>query len=636
MQIPPTAPQFLWVYPEGRGWEYAFDALGNLTMRRDDKRNSLEETFEYDELNRLKFVYKNNTQTLAMTYDELGNILTKSDVGAYEYDPQRPHAVKYITPYQGGIFKSTSQNIHYSSFDKVSSIRQGADSLYIAYGSAYERIYADSYQNNILTKRRTYVGRLYEQEKEQATGKVKEKFYIFGGDGLVAVQITDDTGSKLSYVHKDHLGSMQCLTNDADALEQELSFDAWGNRRNPDTWEVYTTAPTGLILDRGFTGHEHIDLFDLVNMDGRVYDPVIGRFLSPDPVIQDPENLQSLNRYSYCLNNPLSLVDPSGYSWLSKNWRSLVTAAVAITVSVVTLGGATALGAVMLAGATGGFAGGFVGTLLNGGDLGQAFKAGVVGGLVGGASGFLSFAAGSVTSKGITAIIERAAKHAFAEAWMSGIQGQNIFHGMISGALSSVGNGFINSEVNGLALKMASSAVLGGTISEIGGGKFANGAVTGAYSMLFNDIQHDLMEERAKKALPMLEDGIRKVLATAKSGIKISSKDLVKNYGVPKKAAALINSFTVNNSSSIAVDWNGWTTPGVELVSNARFKDGIMNIQSVSFQKTWGDFSVNNPLYITGGAIGLHVNGSTFWNIFVDGNKASIYKDFKKYSDIAP
>ncbi len=286
---------------------------------------------------------------------------------------------------------------------------------------------------------------------------------------------------------------MQCLTNDADALEQELSFDAWGNRRNPDTWEVYTTAPTGLILDRGFTGHEHIDLFDLVNMDGRVYDPVIGRFLSPDPVIQDPENLQSLNRYSYCLNNPLSLVDPSGYSWLSRNWRSLVTAAVAITVSVVTLGGATALGAVMLAGATGGFAGGFVGTLLNGGDLGQAFKAGVVGGLVGGASGFLNFAAGfSEATTALGRMLERAAKHAFVDAWMSGIQGQNIFHGMISGALSSVGNGFIDKEVNGLALKVASSAVLGGTISEIGGGKFANGAVTGAYGMLFNELSHDV------------------------------------------------------------------------------------------------------------------------------------------------
>ncbi len=63
---------------------------------------------------------------------------------------------------------------------------------------------------------------------------------------------------------------------------------------------------------RGFTGHEHIDLFDLVNMDGRVYDPRLGRFLSPDPYVQDPTYSQSLNRYTYCINNPLKYTDPTG------------------------------------------------------------------------------------------------------------------------------------------------------------------------------------------------------------------------------------------------------------------------------------------------------------------------------------
>jgi len=75
--------------------------------------------------------------------------------------------------------------------------------------------------------------------------------------------------------------------------------------------------PTAL----GFTGHEHIDLFELVNMDGRVYDPRLGRFLSPDPYVQDPTYSQSLNRYSYCVNNPLVFYDPSGYTWLSRAWK---------------------------------------------------------------------------------------------------------------------------------------------------------------------------------------------------------------------------------------------------------------------------------------------------------------------------
>ena len=106
---------------------------------------------------------------------------------------------------------------------------------------------------------------------------------------------------------------------------QELSYDAWGRRRDPATWEYYPElADAAPRHDRGFTGHEHIDLFDMVNMDGRIYDPVLGRFLSPDPLMQLPDFAMGLNRYLYCLDNPLSLTDPSGYSWFSKHWKTLL------------------------------------------------------------------------------------------------------------------------------------------------------------------------------------------------------------------------------------------------------------------------------------------------------------------------
>src|SRR4030095_7752991 len=64
---------------------------------------------------------------------------------------------------------------------------------------------------------------------------------------------------------------------------------------------------------REYTGHETIPNVGLVNMNGRVYDPVLGRFLSPDPNVQFGGNLQSFNRYSYVLNNPLRYTDPTGY-----------------------------------------------------------------------------------------------------------------------------------------------------------------------------------------------------------------------------------------------------------------------------------------------------------------------------------
>jgi RHS repeat-associated protein len=514
-------------------WGYEFDAVGNLKKRTDYKRNqTVSESFDYDNLNRLLQV-QNNAGTLTMTYDELGNILTKSDVGTYHYeDASKPNRLTGITKCEGSLLKDKNQEITYTSFDKVKTITQDGDELRLFYDADYQRTYADSYHNSVLAKRRTYVSSLFEHEKDYVTGNVRETFYIFGGDGLVAIRVREDSSDKLSYVHKDHLGSIQCLTNEAGTLEQEMSYDAWGNRRDPNTLQVYTAEQAGLITDRGFTGHEHIDLFALVNMDGRVYDPIVGRFLSPDPLIQMPENLQSLNRYAYCLNNPLILTDPSGYSWLSKNWRSLVTAAVAISVSVATAGIGSTIGVAMLAGAAGGFAGGVTGTLLAGGNIGQALKAGVIGGAIGAASGFLNFAAGCTSFSGsVGQILEKAGKHAFVDMWMGGVRAavyggeMSPIRDMIGGALSSVGNGFIDENMDGMVLKVASSAVLGGTISEIGGGKFANGAVTGAYSMLFNEAMHRAFTDRQLKKI---YDAYPK---PAENGGGISREDLYDEIG---------------------------------------------------------------------------------------------------------
>jgi len=85
---------------------------------------------------------------------------------------------------------------------------------------------------------------------------------------------------------------------------------------------------TTFLINRGFTMHEHLKEFNLINMlseakshseafagNGRVYDPITARFLSPDPVIQEPANTQNHNRYSYVLNNPLRYSDPSGYNF---------------------------------------------------------------------------------------------------------------------------------------------------------------------------------------------------------------------------------------------------------------------------------------------------------------------------------
>ena len=143
--------------------------------------------------------------------------------------------------------------------------------------------------------------------------------YISSPEGLVAMHISDN-GDEMKYVLTDYLGTIYALVDDgAQSTDDALyySFNAWSEGRELQAYDGSHTAPlfsdpSDYITSRGYTGHEHIDAFELINMNGRVYDPNTSSFLSPDPVMQSPDNPQNLNRYSYCLNNPLKYSDPSG------------------------------------------------------------------------------------------------------------------------------------------------------------------------------------------------------------------------------------------------------------------------------------------------------------------------------------
>ena len=110
---------------------------------------------------------------------------------------------------------------------------------------------------------------------------------------------------------------MIALTDASGNVVEKYAYDPWGARRNPDDW-TQKDSRTKWIINRGYTGHEHIDAFGIINMNGLVYDPLTAMFMSPDPFVQSPDNWVNYNRYGYCLNNPLIYTDPSGY----KNWQS--------------------------------------------------------------------------------------------------------------------------------------------------------------------------------------------------------------------------------------------------------------------------------------------------------------------------
>jgi RHS repeat-associated protein len=170
-----------------------------------------------------------------------------------------------------------------------------------------------------------------------------------------------EPGTKLTNVLKDHLGSTDALvvgiwngSTFANQSIERLSFDAWGERRDATTQISYRASDADPFRtsakdhDRGYTGHEQLDDSGLIHMNGRIYDPELGRFLSPDPIVQIPEYSQNFNRYSYVLNNPLNATDPSGFSFISKafskigsfikeNWRTVVMVVVA-TVAMIFAG----------------------------------------------------------------------------------------------------------------------------------------------------------------------------------------------------------------------------------------------------------------------------------------------------------
>ena len=474
-------------------WRYQYDGAGNMTSRSDVNRN-LSEAFIYDALDRVTNVLHNGQWYQTISYDEAGNILSKTGVGTNFTYFSHGNRLRYFD--SSGYQPVVWDQILYSSFNKITHVSKGSDQLDITYGALKSRIMAVQTSGS-TTETRYYVGKLYEENiKNDVVTKIN---YIFAGGRAIAIYRKVVGGSSvLRYIHHDPLGSVIAYSNSNGSIVQELSYDAWGRRRKAATWEYYNDIVDAHAWNAfGFTGHEHLDLFEMVDMDGRMYDPVIGRFLSPDPFIQAPDHTQSFNRYAYCLNNPLSLVDPSGYSWFSRNWKSLVASAVGIAASIVTAGGASGLAVAVVAGAVGGAAGALTGALLNGANIGQIAKSTFTGAFWGAVGGLANFASAD------TDMIAQLFKHAFTEGIQEGLQGGNIAHGMMMGALSSASGSLISSYQGSLKSVgcVAVNAVISGTISEIGGGKFANGAVTGAFSILFNDMMHRHIWDRNLKSI---------------------------------------------------------------------------------------------------------------------------------------
>ena len=319
----------------------------------------------------------------------------------------------------------------------------------------------------------------------------------------------------LRYFHTDHLGSIAVITDQNGAVAERLSYDAWGKRRFANGADD----PAGSIASQtayGFTGQEELSVTGLVHLNGRVYDSLIGRMMSADPTVPDALNPQAWNRYSYVGNDPLTFTDPTGYSWLSSFFHSIanffrsnsIVRAIVQVVLTVILTAATGGNLALAAAASAAIV-----TGLSGGKLGQILKAAVIAyatttafqdlGLITQANA--STLGEYLASSNYVANVAGSAAIGCVSAVASGGKcGPGALSAAASSAAAPLVGGITQNAPDAFTRTIEGSAIsgaIGGLASVAGGGKFADGAVTGAFAYLFTSAAQQAVNDNTPGAL---------------------------------------------------------------------------------------------------------------------------------------
>ncbi|WP_282110060.1 RHS repeat domain-containing protein [Shewanella algicola] len=311
---------------------YDYDGMGNLAFQH-NVITQFKESYNYDELMRVDDstkTYKGITyDAVNYDYDAAGNILVKGDYGSqYLYGSvgkgaggnAGPNAIRQFI--RGGTKTFTYDNngnrltgdgvtLSYNDQNKPLTVdRNNVKSIfsYDANGNRYKQV---KQQSGSVVSTTYYVGSF---EREVALSSTVDKTYI--GDHTIKMKAhVGSLGNQSPFQHvlRDHLGSVDTLMDaKTGAVLQHRGYDVFGRPRDIAAGNNLLTSWQGVT--KGYTDHEHLNEQELIHMNGRIYDFNIGRFLSVDPFLQFPENSQSANPYSYILNNPMSGVDPTGYS----------------------------------------------------------------------------------------------------------------------------------------------------------------------------------------------------------------------------------------------------------------------------------------------------------------------------------
>lgn len=436
-----------------------------------------------------------NITVVTQNYDDRGRI-TQNNLGTYNYTSS-------AKPYQNSsVFTTTDantyygarpvQNISYTAFKAPIKIEeQGVDILNFGYNAMQQRCimyYGSTSTDKLARPYRKYYSADGSMEVKATfaagnttTPTAVEFVTYIGGTAYNApiVLKSDGTTQSYFYLHRDYQSTILAITNAVGSVVEKRLFDAWGA-----IVKVQDGAGTNLskltFFDRGYTGHEHLQSVGLINMNARLYDPKLHRFLSPDNYVQDPYNTQNYNRYGYCVNNPLKYTDITG-NLIGIDDAILIGAGIALA-SYLTM------------------------NLINGVPI--TLKGALMATFIGAVSGAVTFGIGSAFNNVATFALKAtysALAHGLFQGVLSGIQGGGFWAGAASGAISSMaaslfqGVGYENAGWHGLGGCGATDStgmiifgsVMGGAGAALTGGNFWTGAVTGLVVSGLNHAMHD-------------------------------------------------------------------------------------------------------------------------------------------------